>query len=137
MFFKRKLPMIDSLLGAGTCFNGDLKFDVGLRLEGAVKGRLNGAQPSMLIISEHATVEGEVRGDHVVISGRVVGPVYAASILELLPQAQIVGDIMYGMLKIHSGAEVTGQLLPLKNGATAPLLASPKRPDPKAVEDKA
>lgn len=128
MFGRNKPPVIDSLLGPGTFFNGDLEFEGGLRLEGSIKGSLiaNGQQPSMLVISEQARVEGEVRGDHVVISGTVVGPVYAASVLELLPQSRIVGDIMYASLKIHSGAEVTGKLVLLReNTVTAtPVLTN-------------
>lgn len=134
MFSRRKPPAIESLLGPGTVFKGDLEFDRGLRLEGCVKGSLKAkTDPSMLVISEQGRVEGEVRGDHIIISGTVIGPVFASSSLELLPQAHIIGDITYSNIKMHSGAEVIGELILLKEDKTsltmAPLLDAPKDKD--------
>jgi cytoskeletal protein CcmA (bactofilin family) len=124
--FRRKPPVIESLLGASTFFHGDLEFEGGLRLEGCLKGSLNAStQPSMLIITEQARVEGEVRGDHIIISGTVTGPVHANSTLELLPQARIIGDISYATLKIHSGAEVTGKLHVLRESQAPTFLPAP------------
>jgi cytoskeletal protein CcmA (bactofilin family) len=103
---------IDSLIGMSTRIEGDVYFKGGLRIDGHVKGNVVGesGQPNMLIISEQAKVEGEVRGAHLVVNGEIVGPVYSTELLELQPKARIIGDVSYKMLEMHGGALVSGKL---------------------------
>ncbi|MCE1244232.1 polymer-forming cytoskeletal protein [Oryzomicrobium sp.] len=104
---------IDSLIGAGTRIEGDVKFTGGLRIDGEVKGNVyaeKGAD-STLVISEQAQVEGEICVAHVVINGTVVGPVFAAETLELLPNAKVTGDVEYSTLEMQQGAVVQGRLI--------------------------
>src|SRR5262249_44685225 len=78
---------IDSLIGMGTRIEWNLTFQGGLRIDGTVVGdvkALDGAQ-GMLVISEHARIEGSVRASHIVVSGAIVGPIYAMELLELQP----------------------------------------------------
>ena len=67
---------IDSLIGAGTVVNGDVTFTGGLRIDGQVHGNVIAAngEPSTLVISEQARVDGEIRVSHVVINGTVERP---------------------------------------------------------------
>ena len=54
---------IDSLIGAGTRVEGNIRFSGGLRIDGEVKGNVEaseGASSSTLVLSEHARVEGIV-----------------------------------------------------------------------------
>jgi cytoskeletal protein CcmA (bactofilin family) len=64
----------------------------------------------MLVISEQAKVEGEVRVAHLVINGEIVGPVFSSELLELQPKARITGDVYYKALEMHGGALVAGKL---------------------------
>jgi cytoskeletal protein CcmA (bactofilin family) len=64
----------------------------------------------MLVISEHARVEGQVRVAHLLVNGEVVGPVYSSELLELQPKARITGDVQYKALEMHGGAVVSGKL---------------------------
>jgi len=112
---KRSRPpqkRIDSLIGAGTTVNGDVKFSGGLRIDGTVRGKVSTIdnQPGTLVISEQAKVEGEVHVSHVVINGRVRGPVAANDYLELQAKAQVDGDVAYRTLEMHVGAVVRGKL---------------------------
>jgi len=103
---------IDSLIGMSTSIEGDLHFKGGLRIDGRVKGNVvaETGEPSMLVISEFAKVEGEVRVAHLVVNGEIVGPVYSAELLELQPKARITGDVYYKALEMHGGALVSGKL---------------------------
>ena len=103
---------IDSLIGAGTLVEGDVTFSGGLRIDGRVKGDVIAANgdPSTLVISEQAQVDGEIRVSHVVVNGAVNGPVLANDYLELQPKARIVGDVTYKMLEMHVGAVIRGRL---------------------------
>jgi cytoskeletal protein CcmA (bactofilin family) len=70
-------------------------------------------QPSILVISESASVTGQVQADHIIINGTVKGPVLARHMLELQPKARIVGDVSYRTLEMHQGALIAGLLRPL------------------------
>jgi cytoskeletal protein CcmA (bactofilin family) len=103
---------IDSLIGAGTVVNGNVSFTGGLRIDGQVHGNVASAngEPSTLVISEQAKVDGEIRVSHVVVNGTVNGPVIADNYLELQPKARIFGDVSYKILEMHVGAIVRGRL---------------------------
>ena len=117
MFGKKKQPPIKSLIAQGTFIEGNLKFTDGLRIDGSVTGNIRGLdeRPSILVISESATVTGSVHADHVIVNGRVIGPVHATELLELQPKAKIDGDVSYKALEMHQGAAIFGQLKPVTN----------------------
>ena len=124
MFGKKAKPPIRSLIAQGSRIEGNLKFTEGMRIDGEVVGNTSATaeQPSILVISEAAFVQGELRADHVIINGRVHGNVHAKELLELQPQARIEGDVHYKALEMHRGATITGQLRPTDAGEEKPLL---------------
>jgi cytoskeletal protein CcmA (bactofilin family) len=117
MFERRKTrppqKRIDSLIGAGTVVQGNVMFAGGLRIDGAVDGKVatSSNAPGTLVISEHARVDGEVKVSHVVINGSVSGPVIANDYLELQAKARVNGDVVYRTLEMHVGAIVKGKLM--------------------------
>ncbi|MES2399151.1 MAG: polymer-forming cytoskeletal protein [Pseudomonadota bacterium] len=114
MFGKKKQPPIKSLIAQGTCIEGNMKFTDGLRIDGDVIGDICAAEgtSSILVISESASVTGRIYADHVIINGKVRGPVHASELLELQPKARIEGDVSYKALEMHQGAVISGQLRP-------------------------
>jgi cytoskeletal protein CcmA (bactofilin family) len=104
---------IDSLIGDGTSVEGNVVFNGGLRIDGRVKGNVltGDEQPSTLVLSERARVEGEIRVSHAVINGTVIGPVYATEYVELQPKCNVTGDVHYRTLEIQLGAVVQGRLV--------------------------
>lgn len=112
MFSRKSKSTIDSLIGADTAIEGNIRFKGGLRIDGRVKGDVIAEEDeiSMLVISEHARVEGQVRVAHLLVNGEVVGPVYSSELLELQPKARITGDVQYKALEMHGGAVVSGKL---------------------------
>lgn len=104
---------IDCLISAKTRIEGDIHFEGGLRVDGQVKGNLTaaGGQPGMLMISEQARLEGEVRAAQAVINGTILGTVHVSDRLELQPKARITGDVHYRTLEMHPGAVVEGRLV--------------------------
>jgi cytoskeletal protein CcmA (bactofilin family) len=132
MFGRKTKSTIDSLIGAATSIEGNVHFKGGLRIDGRVKGDViaEADEISMLVISEHARVEGEVRVAHLLVNGEVIGPVYSSELLELQPKARITGDVQYKALEMHGGAVVSGKLThstteePLLKLAVPPALAA-------------
>jgi len=117
MFGNEKRPVtskeIGSLIGSGTTIAGDVTFQGGLRIDGVVKGAVRcseGEKSGMLVISEQGAVEGEVRAAHLVVAGRISGPVHVSQLLELQPKARVNGDLHYRALEMHHGAIVEGTL---------------------------
>ncbi|AOS77537.1 MULTISPECIES: bactofilin family protein [Hydrogenophaga] len=111
---KAKQPPIKSLIAQGTRIQGDLLFAEGLRIDGEVVGNVRAVDgASLLIVSEVASVQGSIEADHVIINGRVKGPVMARKLLELQPKADIKGDVSYCAIEMHQGATVEGQLRPM------------------------
>ena len=104
---------IDSLIGAGTRIEGSVVFSGGLRIDGEVKGDVvaAGDQPSTVVVSEQARIEGEVKVTHMVVNGTIVGHVHASEFLELQPKCRVSGDIHYTNLEIQLGAVVEGRLV--------------------------
>lgn len=115
MFGKKAQPPIKSLIAQGSRIEGNLTFTEGLRIDGEVIGNTvaNPEHPSILVISEAAVVQGEIRADHVIINGTVRGHVHAKELLEMQPKARIDGDVYYKALEMHQGAMIAGQLKPL------------------------
>ena len=124
MFGKKKQPPIKSLIAHGSRIEGHYIFTEGLRVDGDVVGdiRANPERPSILVISETASVTGVIQADHVIINGRVVRPVHACELLELQPKANIEGDVSYKGLEMHQGALIAGRLSPLVGGGEKPTL---------------
>ena len=113
--FRRKPSVkntIDSLIGAATRIEGNVIFQGGLRIDGHVRGNVlaAGESPGMLVISEHARVDGEILAVHLVVNGIVNGPVTGSEMIELQPKARINGHVRYKAIEIHHGAVVDGTL---------------------------
>jgi cytoskeletal protein CcmA (bactofilin family) len=113
MFGRNAKSEIDSLIGISARIEGDLVFTGGLRIDGEVHGNViagDAAADSVLIVSEHARIEGEVRCANLVVNGYIAGTVRSTELLELQPKGRIHGDVHYRLLEMHGGALVTGKL---------------------------
>lgn len=124
MFNSKKQPPIKSLIAHGSRIDGNYSFAEGLRVDGELVGNIvaQPEHPSLLVISETAVIQGEIRAHHIIINGHVTGPVHANFLLELQPKARIVGDVEYMALEMHQGATIAGQLRPLMQDAEKPTL---------------
>lgn len=127
MFNSKKATQspIRTLIGEGSVLQGEIRFSDGLRIDGEVRGDViaNDGPASTIVISEQAKVIGRVQAAHVIVNGEVQGPIESHQLLELQPRARVVGDIRYETLEMHQGAQVDGELRPLKAGErSAPLV---------------
>lgn len=115
MFKKASKPQnrIDSLIGATTRIEGNIIFSGGLRVDGMVRGNVAALadQPSTLVVSSDARIDGEVQAAHIVVNGCINGPVNGTETLELQAGSKVKGDVHYKTLEIHQGAVVEGRLV--------------------------
>lgn len=110
---KMKVNKIDTLVGQHTEILGDVHFSGGLHVDGTIKGNVIAEKDSqsMLSLSEHGTVEGEVRVPYVVLDGVVIGDVHGGEHVELASKARITGNVYYNLIEMAIGAEVNGKLV--------------------------
>lgn len=114
---KTKATKIETLIGNSIEVRGDLIFSGGLHVDGKIVGNViaEDGSDSMLVLSDHGSIEGEVRVPFVVLNGEVIGDVYATERVELSGRAQVSGNVFYNLLEMAMGAEVNGSLVHCKN----------------------
>ncbi|SHH28568.1 polymer-forming cytoskeletal protein [Massilia sp. CF038] len=118
MFGRNVKTEIDSLVGISARIEGNLCFTGGLRIDGEVHGDVIGGDTSesVLIVSEHARIEGDVHCGTLIVEGYIAGDVFATELLELQPKGRIIGNVHYKKLEMHSGATVAGTLTHQQTG---------------------
>jgi cytoskeletal protein CcmA (bactofilin family) len=116
---------IDTLVGAETQVEGNINFVGGLRVDGEVRGNVSEAsgKAGTLVLSEQGRIDGAITVSHVVINGKVTGPVRSNQFIELQAKSRVSGDVHYKSLEIHTGAVVEGKLIYL--GENSEIVADP------------
>jgi cytoskeletal protein CcmA (bactofilin family) len=120
---KRRTTRIDTLIGQQSQVLGDVHFSGGLHVDGTIKGNViaDNDASSMLSLSDHGTIEGEVRVPFVVLNGVVLGDVHASEHVELAANARVTGNVYYNLIEMAIGAEVNGKLVHNVEAASAEL----------------
>jgi len=116
--------VVDALIGSQVVIRGDVEFSGGLYVEGRIHGKViaqEGASAANITLSDNGVVEGEIRAQVVVISGRMDGDVHASERVELTPSARVNGNIHYQVVEMAAGAQLNGRLI----HASAPMAALP------------
>ncbi len=101
---------IECLIGASTRVEGNVVFHGGLRIDGHVRGDVvaGGDRPGMLVVGEHARVEGDVVAAHLIVNGVIEGSITVSGLVELQSKARVSGELRYKSLEIQGGAIVEG-----------------------------
>lgn len=96
-----------TLLERDAIFEGKLTFDGTVQIYGQFKGDIFSS--GTLVIGETANVEGNIEVGTLRIAGRVKAHIVVKDRLELLAQAQVLGDISTPSLVVEHGAKFQGQ----------------------------
>jgi cytoskeletal protein CcmA (bactofilin family) len=104
---------VDTIIGQQTRIEGDVHFSGGLHIDGRVKGGViaEADSTSVLTVSEHGSIEGDVRVPTVILNGSVTGDVRSAERIELAAKARVDGDVYYNLIEMAMGAAVNGSLV--------------------------
>lgn len=105
---------IDSLIGGTTRIEGNILFAGGLRIDGTVRGNVyaHAERSGTLVVSQGASIEGEVRATHVIVRGTITGPVTATETLELQANSRVKGDVhYYKNIQVQQGAIIEGRMV--------------------------
>src|SRR6266699_1530885 len=104
---------------------GTLEFTGTFRLDAQVRGNIISSQT--LVLGEAARVEGQIEGNHVVISGRFDGVIFAKGRVEIQTKGIVTGEIHTPCLVIEPGGIFDGQCHMLAASEAAKPLTIPSR----------
>jgi cytoskeletal protein CcmA (bactofilin family) len=104
---------------------GTLEVKGTFRLEAEVKGTIISTQTLML--GEGSRMEGQIEGNHVIISGRFDGVIFAKGRVEIQPKGIVTGEIHAPCLVIEPGGIFDGQCHMLAASEAARPLTIPIR----------
>ncbi len=112
---------VDTIIGQQSRIEGDLHFSGGLHIDGRVSGNViaEGESGSVLTVSEHGNIEGNVQVPNVILNGTVTGNVHSEERIELAANARVNGDVHYNLIEMSMGAEVNGSLVHQQESSTS------------------
>ncbi len=93
-------------LERGVKIEGKLQASGTFRIDSTMKGNL--ISEDTLVLGEHASIEGEIHGNRIVIAGRFDGLIHAKSRVEIQPSAIVTGEIHCPCVVIEAGAIFDG-----------------------------
>jgi len=97
---------VNTIIGKGATFDGLLEISGGLRVDGAVKGKIVSAD--VVLIGPSGTVDADIEAKETIIGGTVRGNVKAPDKIELQAKSQVEGDIITYSLVVEQGATFHG-----------------------------
>ena len=114
---------VDTIVGQQTRIEGDVHFTGGLHVDGMIKGSIvaESGSDSVLTVSEHGSIEGDVRVPTIILNGSVKGDVHSDERIELSTRAEVNGDVYYNLIEMAMGAAVNGSLVHQKEASSAVL----------------
>ncbi len=115
---------VDTIIGQQTRIEGDIHFTGGLHVDGMIKGNIlaEAGSSSVLTVSEHGKIEGDVRVPTVILNGTVSGDVRSDERIELAAKAEVNGNVYYNLIEMAMGAAVNGSLVH-QTGKTTSILS--------------
>ena len=96
---------LNTIIGRGTIFEGVMKVDNSVRIDGIFKGELSCS--GALTISQSGEAYAHLEGKDIYINGIVRGTVRAEKV-RLDSQARFIGDVYTGVLSVSEGAVFHG-----------------------------
>jgi len=134
LFGKKKARVSDRLetvVGQSAYFNGHLKCEGNLRIDGRCEGTVEAS--GNIVIGEMSQIVAEVRAKNVSVSGAVTGTI-SADRVDLLSTGRIEGDVNVGSFFLDEGGSIRGQVNMRDKSGEA---ATPVEPGPTTAPGKA
>ena len=108
-----KTPLIEtfgSLVGESTEIHGRMVLKESIRIDGKVFGNIeasNGLNVAVTV-GPNGEVHGDISAYRIEIAGKVDGNVNATGTADLRATSEVIGDISYGFISVHPGANLKG-----------------------------
>ncbi len=100
---------IQTIIGQHANFKGELIFEGAVRIDGNFEGNIRSSNGGTLIVSEVASILGDIDVPNLVLHGTVSGNVWARESLKISATGKLKGDVEYGVMSLSEGASVNGR----------------------------
>jgi cytoskeletal protein CcmA (bactofilin family) len=107
MMFSKDNEQLESFIGSGTEFQGELNVKGTLRVDGRFDGEVNAA---WIILGETGLIKGEISAKKIIIAGKVEGNLRVQEIVEIKATGKVFGDIFTNKISMAEGAKVNGKI---------------------------
>lgn len=104
---KSLLDSVETLIGANASFEGNIKTDRTIRIDGKITGNIE--TTAGVLVGSEAVIEGNITAEIIMLGGTVKGNITAQDGIEILPKAKMLGDIKTNILTIAEGAYFEGK----------------------------
>jgi cytoskeletal protein CcmA (bactofilin family) len=113
----KSIESFETIIGSNIRVDGNLLLRSSVRIDGLVNGNIlqEDGCDATVAIAKGATVTGDIRAKHVIISGSLQGNIFSSDRVELLETAFVSGDITYGAFGMQVGAKLQGKLMQVEN----------------------
>ena len=105
--FSKDNEQLESFIGSGTEFQGEMNVKGALRVDGYFDGKLN---VGCLILGETGVIKGEVSSKKIIVGGKVEGNLRGQEIVEIKATGEVLGDIFTEKFSVMEGAKVNGKI---------------------------
>lgn len=109
--FHKNTEKLESLIGANSCFKGDIDTKGTIRIDGSMEGNINA---DWVILGEKAHLKGNAVARGIVVGGRIEGNLKAKEIVEIKAKGQVYGDINTNKLTVVEGGMFDGKSFMMK-----------------------
>ncbi|MFC2023790.1 polymer-forming cytoskeletal protein [Chloroflexota bacterium] len=138
MFGREKRPVslgrIEVTVGPTANFDGDLRCDGIVKIEGVFQGSITTA--SNVIISEKGRVDADIEAENVSVSGQAKGSILAKGRLEILAKGRVWADVTVSSFLLDDGGKLHGALKMIGAGPEPETFEVPPLAQDAAVTDE-
>ena len=128
------LDKFETILGPNTNFDGHLKSDGSVRIDGVCEGGVIETVGNV-IVSPDAMVAADIVARNVSVSGAVTGKIKASNRLEILSTGRVWGDVEVGSFLLDEDGYFRGELVMQEEPELPPQLA--KTPPDRESDEQA
>ena len=105
----QKVDEIDTVIGLGTKFEGNIEATGIVRIDGSYIGNI--ATKGDLIIGEDGKVDGEVKARNIIVAGTSQAKLNCEGKLEIRETGKVMGDVEVGSIIIEDKAVFAGNCI--------------------------
>ena len=104
--FHKNTEKLESFIGTGSIFRGDIETKGTLRIDGQMEGHV---QADWIILGEKSSVTGYLTARGIIVGGRIDGNLNAKEIVEIKSKGHVMGDICSVKMTVAEGAIFDGR----------------------------
>jgi cytoskeletal protein CcmA (bactofilin family) len=103
---KKNQKGLYTMIGEGSEFEGTITVPHSIRIDGAMKGRLESSET--ITVGPNGVVEANIIAKNAIIGGKIVGDLVVEDRVEIESNASLIGDLKTRDLVINEGATFHG-----------------------------